>query len=346
MDILQCGPTAEPSSPARAMDDLLLELQSALEEKSNQCSEAETKLKAALEEVVTLRRELENKHKYLDESQMKCAHLENFLHEAREEAHTNLCAVNRRASEYGALRALFERLRSSFTATRDPAGFADSLCSLALSLASSLNNDENDGTMEFRACIKVLSDKMGILSRQRTALVNRCLWVEAAQNHLIKELEEKKELIKNSYAKHQLEKQVNEEKISFGRFKLHELATFVLNSDGHYEAINCNCSNYFLTPELVALFTDHPPSSPSYIIGQIVHIEQRTVKPIASIQDEKGDQADLPSSEASRTQLSHGLGPSANMYGLAIGREYFVVTVAMLPDSIHSPASISCLLQT
>lgn len=73
---------------------------------------------------------------------MNCAHLENCLHEAREEVHTNLCAADRRASEYNALRAsavkmrgLFERLRCSVTASGGPVGFAESLRTLALSVA-------------------------------------------------------------------------------------------------------------------------------------------------------------------------------------------------------------------
>ena len=73
---------------------------------------------------------------------MNCAHLENCLHEAREEARTNLCAADRRASEYIALRtsalrmhSLFERFRSCITAQVGVANFADTLRSLALSLA-------------------------------------------------------------------------------------------------------------------------------------------------------------------------------------------------------------------
>ena len=72
---------------------------------------------------------------------MNCAHLENCLHEAREEAQTHLCAADRRASEYNALRgstlkvrSLFERLKSCVSAG-GIAGFADSLSSLAQSLA-------------------------------------------------------------------------------------------------------------------------------------------------------------------------------------------------------------------
>lgn len=73
---------------------------------------------------------------------MNCAHLENCLHEAREEAQTNLCAADRRASEYNALRAslvkmrgLFERLRSCVYAPGGVAGFAETMCALAQSLA-------------------------------------------------------------------------------------------------------------------------------------------------------------------------------------------------------------------
>lgn len=73
--------------------------------------------------------------------QMNCAHLENCLHEAREEAQTHLCAADRRASEYSALRAsavkmrgLFERLRSCVYAQGGVGSFAESLRTLAQSL--------------------------------------------------------------------------------------------------------------------------------------------------------------------------------------------------------------------
>jgi hypothetical protein len=72
---------------------------------------------------------------------MNCAHLENCLHEAREEARTNKCSADRRAVEYDALRSsalrihgLFERLNGCVTAP-GVTGFADSLRSLAVSLA-------------------------------------------------------------------------------------------------------------------------------------------------------------------------------------------------------------------
>jgi len=72
---------------------------------------------------------------------MNCAHLENCLHEAREEARTNKCSADRRAVEYDALRlsalrihGLFERLNNCVTAP-SVTGFAESLRSLAISLA-------------------------------------------------------------------------------------------------------------------------------------------------------------------------------------------------------------------
>ncbi|KAF8407277.1 hypothetical protein HHK36_006404 [Tetracentron sinense] len=346
-NMLPCENVVEPRSASKIRDDLVLELQSALADKSNQCSETETKLKAAMEEVTALGKELEISRKLLDESQMNCAHLENCLHEAREEAHTHLSAADRRASEYSALRAsavkfrsLFERLRSCVTASGGVSSFADSLRALALSLANSISDNEDDGIVEFRTCVRVLAEKVGFLSRHRAELLDRCSRAEVAHGHLTKELEEKEELVKSLYAKHQLEKQANKEKISFGRFEVHEIAAFVLNSAGHYEAINRNWSNYYLSAESVALFLEHLPSRPSYIIGQIVHIERQIVRPpVTSVRTEHGrDQVDHLSSDTATRRLASGSGSTSNPYGLAVGCEYFVVTVAMLPDTtIHSP---------
>ncbi|KAF5956159.1 hypothetical protein HYC85_009015 [Camellia sinensis] len=109
---------AEQNLDSKASGDLVLELQNALTDKSNQLNEMETKLKA-LEEVAKLEMELEISRKLLDESQMNCAHLENCLHEAREEAQTHLCAADRRASEYSALRASAVKMRSPFRKTKE-----------------------------------------------------------------------------------------------------------------------------------------------------------------------------------------------------------------------------------
>lgn len=336
---------AEPGSDSKAVDNLVVELQDALADKSSQVSETERKLKDVTEEVDKLEKELALSRKLLDESQMNCAHLENCLHEAREEAQTHLCAADRRASEYSALRAsavkmrsLFERLRTCIS-SGGIAAFAESLRTLAQSLANSTSDLEDEGATEFRECIRVLADKVGVLSRHRAELIERYSKAEAANEQLKKELEEKKELVNTLYRKHQHEKQVSKEKISFGRLEVHEIAAFVFNSEGHYEAIHRSCPNYYLSAESVALFTDHLPSRPSYIIGQIVHIERQTVKTAAPI----GGAPPPPPPEGGggngRLNLKSGL-ISSNPYDLPLGCEYFIVTVAMLPDtSIHSSPS-------
>ncbi|XP_013596212.1 PREDICTED: autophagy-related protein 11-like isoform X2 [Brassica oleracea var. oleracea] len=314
----------------------------------------ESKLNGAMEEVASLSRELEMNQKILEESQMNCAHLENCLHEAREEAQTHLCAADRRASEYTALRAsavkmrgLFERFRSSVCAGGGVAGFADSLRTLAQALDNSINDNEDDGTVEFRKCIRVLADKVSYLSQNREELFEKCRNLEATSEQTIKDLKEKRELVKTLYTKHQLGKQANKEKISFGRLEVHEIAAFVLNQAGHYEAINRNCPNYYLSSESEALFTDHLPIRPTYIVGQIVHIERQAVKqaqtlsasatPEAGKRDYLGSR-NLASSSMSSTSSSGAT--TTNPYGLSSGCEYFIVTIAMLPDTaIHQQAS-------
>ncbi|XP_027353804.1 autophagy-related protein 11-like [Abrus precatorius] len=341
-----CESAVHPDINSKA-NERLLELQSTLEEKSNQLSETETKLKSVLEEVSLLRRELDTSLKLLDESQMNCAHLENCLHEAREEAQTQKSSAERRASEYGLLRAsvlrmrsLFERLKTCVYSKGGVAGFADSLQALAQSLANSTNDKDDDDIAEFRKCVRVLADKAGFLSRNRGELLEKYLIIEAANEQLRKELEEKINQVKNYYNKHQLEKQANKEKISFGRLEVHEIAAFVLTSAGHYEAITRSSSNYYLSTESVTLFMDLLPSRPNYIIGQIVHIERRIVKvlPPTSTWPEHA-RADQLSSETRTNQLTLNSGSTSNPYGLSLGCEYFVVTVAMLLDAtIHSPS--------
>ncbi|KAL3643027.1 hypothetical protein CASFOL_013842 [Castilleja foliolosa] len=318
----------EPGLDAKLSDDIVMELQKALAEKSSQLDNAETKIQGLRDEVSKLVRDLEISRKLLDESQMNCAHLENCLHEARKEAQTNLCAAERRASQYSALRVsavkmrgLFERLRSCILSA-GVANFSDSLCSLAQSLGSATNESDDEGSAEFRECLRVLADKVCVLSRQRAELLDRHSKAEAANEQLSKELGEKKELVSTLYMKHQLEKQANKEKISFGRLEVHEIAAFILNSAGNYEALNRSCTYYYLSTESVALFTDHLPSRPSYIVGQVVHIERRMTS--------GEDRVDF----LGTNQLT------SNPYGLPVGCEYFVVTIAMLPDTtIHSPPS-------
>lgn len=73
---------------------------------------------------------------------MNCAHLENCLHEAREQAHTNRCAAERKASEFAALRIssvkmnnLFDRFRTCVNLSSGLSSFVESLRTLAHSLA-------------------------------------------------------------------------------------------------------------------------------------------------------------------------------------------------------------------
>ena len=135
-------------------------------------------------------------------------------------------------------------------------------------------------------------------------------------------------------------KQANKEKISFGRMKVHEIAAFVRNAAGHYEAINRNCANYYLSAESVALFADNLLTRPNYIVGQVVHIERQIVKPSPPPPRRRVDQTDCAISDSGTDRLTLNSGLSLNPYSLPVGCEYFMVTVAMLPDTaIHSTAS-------
>lgn len=70
LNVLPRDTAIDPSSDSKIGTDMLLELQTALAGKSNLLSETEIKLKAALEEVSMLKRELEVTRKLLDESQV------------------------------------------------------------------------------------------------------------------------------------------------------------------------------------------------------------------------------------------------------------------------------------
>ncbi|XP_022937559.1 autophagy-related protein 11 [Cucurbita moschata] len=349
LNVLPCETVEDPNLESNLQNGLLLELRDALADKTNLLNETETKLKDAMEEVASLKIELEASRKLLDESQMNCAHLENCLHEAREEAQTHLCAASRRASEYNALRASavkmrghVERLKTYVFAPSGVAAFAHSLRTLAQSLANSVSDNENDGTNEFRQCIWAIAERVGILVKEREELLEKYPKLEAANEQLVKELEEKEELVKTLYSKHQLEKQANKEKISFGRMKVHEIAAFVRNAAGYYEAINRNCANYYLSAESVALFADNLLTRPNYIVGQVVHIERQIVKPSPPPRRDHGrvDQTDCAISDSGTDRLTLNSGLSLNPYSLPVGCEYFIVTVAMLPDTaIHSTAS-------
>ncbi|KAJ7550899.1 hypothetical protein O6H91_07G123700 [Diphasiastrum complanatum] len=323
----------------------IVALESALEQKTRDCIAAEDRVQATLAEVVRLGRDLENNSELLRECQMNCAHLENRLHEAREEAKTHLCAADRRAAEYNALRAssvklrgLMERLKTCITAS----GFVESLRTLSSSLnSSSISDAGEDVGYEFRAAIRILSERVGALVQQRTELLERCTKAEAVQNHLSKELENKTEMLKNMYAKRQQEKQASKEKICFTHFEVHELAIFMRNAAGYYEALNHNCPHYYLSDESIALFLEHLPNGQQYIVGQIVHIDRNIARgmfqnipgnsPISSENDISG----------SNTAAVAGSRSRYNPYSLPFGTEFFVVTVAMIPEFAPISSSIS-----
>lgn len=116
--------------------------------------------------------------------------------------------------------------------------------------------------------------------------------------------------------------------------EVHELAAFILNSAGRYEAINRNSHHYYLSTESVALFADHLPQRPSYIIGQIVHIERREASPV---QAEHKDRVEFLTTDTESSVEALNLISAANPYDLPLGCEYFIVTVAMLPKTtVHS----------
>ena len=74
--------------------------------------------------------------------------------------------------------------------------------------SSSVKKDEADTTVQFQQCIKILADKVYLLTRQSAELLERYLAMQAVHGGITKELDEKKELIKNLYNKLQQEKQV------------------------------------------------------------------------------------------------------------------------------------------
>ena len=82
-DVGPCGSADCPGLDSKVNNDKLLELQSALAEKTNQLNEAETKHTAVMEEVAMLRRELEASQKLLDESQVTLCGTESDTYDFR-----------------------------------------------------------------------------------------------------------------------------------------------------------------------------------------------------------------------------------------------------------------------
>ena len=78
---------------------------------------------------------------------------------------------------------------------------------LLLSLLSS-SDAESEGAADFCECVKALADKVGLLAKEQADLMERCSLIETSKSLLAAELESKLELLKNLYAKHNLDKQV------------------------------------------------------------------------------------------------------------------------------------------
>ncbi|CAM6088944.1 unnamed protein product [Calypogeia fissa] len=167
-------------------DEQVEALQKALQEKTAEYAELEDRLQAALAESCQIHTKLDSNAELLSECQLNCAHLENRLHEAREQARVNLCAAERRATEYNALRSssvrlrgLMERLRSLIASSDDP-NFEESLQALVTSLSSPSPSDSGED-VQFRMFIKILAEKFGVLAQERTELLERCTIAENNQ---------------------------------------------------------------------------------------------------------------------------------------------------------------------
>lgn len=113
---------------------------------------------------------------------------------------------------------------------------------------------------------------------------------------------------------------------------------FLQNANGHFEAMNHNCPHYYLSGESIALFQEQGlPSGTPYIVGQIVHLDRKVASPSGPCAAGSGGSLDgsLPGSEhgGGTTVVGGGRGRgSHNPYGLALGTEYYVATIAMVPD--------------
>jgi len=119
---------------------------------------------------------------------------------------------------------------------------------------------------------------------------------------------------------------------------------FLPNANGYYEAMNHNCPNYYLSGESIALFQEQGlPSGTPYIVGQIVHIDCKVANlaPSPCLSSSSTSDGSPTGSEHGSTMAVQTRSTRANLnpYGLPLGTEFFVVTVAMVPDL--SPATFT-----
>eukprot|EP00897_Mesotaenium_endlicherianum_P009176 jgi/Mesen1/8287/ME000045S07747 len=282
---------------------------------------------ASSAEVGELRLQLEKKTALLSECQVNSAHLENRLHEAREEARTQRAAAERRARDVR-VRGLLERLTRclapppSSSGPPPPAALADTLRSLANSLSSNSgagDGGEGGGGGEAGdwvvAAVRALAEPMAVLAGDRAQLTQRCLAAEAEPAQLGSKL-------RALAARHEKTLQAYREKIGFTRFAVHEFAAFVQEESGFWVAVHRGCPHRYLSEESVALLRQQPHTR--CIVGQIVHIEKGVAR------------ADAAGGS------SGGAGSSSNPYGLPHGTSFYVLTVAMIPKlNVRPPSSPS-----
>jgi hypothetical protein len=71
------------------------------------------------------------------------------------------------------------------------------------------SDGESEGAADFCECIRALADKVSLVVKEQADIVERCNLIETSKSLLAAELESKLELLKNVYAKHNLDKQVS-----------------------------------------------------------------------------------------------------------------------------------------
>eukprot|EP00898_Chlorokybus_atmophyticus_P004732 jgi/Chlat1/525/Chrsp103S00995 len=283
-----------------------------LAERTDEAAQAVAALAVAQQQLEENRADVDKKTALLRECQLNCAQLEKRLHELREEARARSYAANRHAAEYTALRtssvklrSLMERLQRCMQDTSSrPGGVAQSLRSFAASMSNS-QEDTTDtvGTEWFRASVKQLAEEFAALVEQRSAMLEQVQLVQAAQVQSEHQLQESaRQVAILTEAQSSRTKGVT---VSFDNFAVQDIAVFLPNEQGFYEAVNTNCPRYYLSEDSVELFVQHQPNARKYIVGQIVHIDRR------EMHDSMHD----------------------NQYELPEGADYAIVTVAMVLPS-------------
>eukprot|EP00245_Coleochaete_scutata_P018786 TRINITY_DN994_c0_g1_i1.p1 TRINITY_DN994_c0_g1~~TRINITY_DN994_c0_g1_i1.p1 ORF type:complete len:322 (+),score=54.58 TRINITY_DN994_c0_g1_i1:53-967(+) len=291
-------------------------------------------------EVSDLRGELERNTDLLSQCEANCNALESKLHQAKEEARTyqeeartHQVAAERRAAEYSALRtssvrlrSLMERLSRCLTSpAAASSNFVESLRSLASSLLASDAVEDNGENLDwFRTAVQSLAEKVGVLVTQRAELLELCNAAESQKAMLKRQLDNTAEMKKALAIQHEHVVQVAQNKLSFLSFEPQDLAIFMLNARGHYEAINHSCPNIFMSSESLATVSTRDVDTCKYIVGRIISMDRR----VAGTEGASGSETSNAAGGVGRL-ISSGENQDHNPYGLEAGTEYCVVSVSM-----------------